>query len=158
MAEQEENEKKITKCMMDLVKLYAKDKKPIDADLDMFGVHYKLSFTAESSKQKEEKIKCTDYTNGAEKSEYLKGIEEFANYQSKETLADTEHKAIFIMAVDGDKLLCCPLGTNRKLIVALASAMKVNENAANMITFASMLFSGQGKSTEDLIKAIFKKE
>lgn len=158
MTEQEENEKKITKCMMDLVKLYAKDKKSIDADLDMFGVHYKLSFTAELSKKKEEKRKCIDYTNGAEKSEYLKGIEVFSNSQSKETLADTEHKAIFILAVDGDKLLCCPLGTNRKLIVALASAMKINENAANMIILASMLHSGKNQIINALIKDIKKEE
>ena len=106
--------------------------------------------------KEETKIKCTDYTNGAEKSEYLKGIEEFANYQSKETLADTEHKAIFILAVDGDKILTCPLGTNKKLIVALASAMSANENISKMLTLASMLFCGQGKTIDDLIKDITK--
>ena len=158
MTEQEENEKKITKCMMDLVKLYAKDKKPIDADLDMFGVHYKLSFTAEPSNQKEVKLECIDQTNGETKSGYLKGIEEFLKYQSKETHADVENKALFIVAADGNQVICSTLGKLRKNILLITSAMQSDQDIANVITLASLLFTGKYHTVDELIEDIAKQE
>lgn len=106
----------------------------------------------------QEEIKCIDYTNGEAKSEYLKGIEEFVKYQAKETMADSEHKSIFILAVDGEQILSTPLGNSRNIIVAIASAMKADKHIADILTLASMLFCGQFKSTDDLIKDILKKE
>ena len=108
------------------------------------------------AQQEETKLKCIDYTEGAKISDFLRGIEEFVRYQSKETCADSEHKAIFIVAVDGDKVICSPLGDRRKNIVAIASAMKAENDVANIITLASMLFCGKNKTLDDLIKDIAK--
>ena len=108
------------------------------------------------AQQEDTKLKCIDYTEGAKISDYLRGIEEFVRYQSKETCADSEHKAMFIVAVDGKNIICSPLGDRRKNIVAIASAMKAENDVANIITLASMLFCGKNQTLDDLIKDIAK--
>ena len=153
MAEQEENEKKITKCMMDLVKLYAKDKKPIDADLDMFGVHYKLSFTAEPSKQKEE-TKCITANDGRPFSEYLQGVEKFIKKESKITLADKEKNGLFIMATDSDQVICAPIGYPLNIISGITSAMNDDLDIAFIVMAAAYQYHGD--NIVNLIKKVLK--
>lgn len=108
------------------------------------------------AQKEEKKLECIDNTGGEKTSDFLNGIEYFIKYQSQEINADPEHKAIFIVATDGKRILCSPLGNRRKNIAAIASAMKAEEDVANIVELAEMLFCGKHQTLDDLIKDIAK--
>lgn len=108
------------------------------------------------AQKEEKKLECIDNTGGEKTSEFLNGIEDFIKYQSQEINADLEHKAIFIVATDSKHVICSHFGMCRKNIIAIATAMKQDEDIATMIKSAPLLFSIMGTKIDYIIKNIMK--